>query len=350
MLPKVVPKAEAQAAGRRAVAKARVDRKPAWAASVSKAEPRVRKVAAKGAHPAAKVDPRVLGAKTAAAVRAANKVVPAQAWVKKPTAAMAWAARGRTRQVTTLMMPGTPKPAKRAVVHKAVRSRAANGAIQAAAAKDAACEFLQYHFKTLHNMADQEQSTGLLKLLEDQLADLYYVEKQLVKALPKMAEKANNEELRTAFQEHLEETQNQVGRQEEIFSLLEIPVEAKKCPAIDGILEEGTEIMEEFADDEALDAGLVSAGQKVEHYEICSYGCMKAWASQLGLDEVVALIDETLEEEKAADEKLTTIAETVVNIEAGTEGTEEAEETQTADGSDGAARGGRASKGARKGS
>ncbi len=176
--------------------------------------------------------------------------------------------------------------------------------------------------------AKKEESTGLRKLLEHQLADLYYVEKQLVKALPKMAKKAGNEELRTAFEEHLEETQNQVGRLEEIFGHLELPAKAKQCPAIDGILEEGKEIMEEFADDAALDAGLVSAAQKVEHYEITSYGSMKAWAEQLGLEEVVALIDETLEEEKGADEKLTGIAEAVVNIEAETEGAEEEEEVK----------------------
>src|SRR6187549_1972779 len=99
--------------------------------------------------------------------------------------------------------------------------------------------------------AKKEESTGLMKLLEDQLADLYYVEKQLVKAIPKMAKKAKNEELRTAFEGHLEETQNQVGRLEEIFGHLELPAKAKKCPAIDGILEEGTEIMEEFSDDPA---------------------------------------------------------------------------------------------------
>jgi ferritin-like metal-binding protein YciE len=110
----------------------------------------------------------------------------------------------------------------------------------------------------------------------------------------------------------------------DVRGILGKPAKAKKCPAIDGILEEGKEIMDEFADDVALDAGLVSAAQKVEHYEITSYGSMKAWAEQLGLEEVVGLIDETLEEEKAADEKLTGIAEEVVNVEADEE--EEADE------------------------
>jgi len=173
----------------------------------------------------------------------------------------------------------------------------------------------------------KETSTGLRKLLEDQLADTYYAEKQLVKAMPKMAKAATNDELREAFEGHLEETLVQVRRLEEVFGLMEMPVKGKKCPAIDGILEEGKEIMEEFADDAALDAGLVSAGQKAEHYEITCYGCMVAWAEQLGLEDVAGLLNETLEEEKGADEKLSTIAETV-NEAAETEGEEEEEEEE----------------------
>jgi ferritin-like metal-binding protein YciE len=174
----------------------------------------------------------------------------------------------------------------------------------------------------------KNESSGLMKLFEDQLADLYYVEKQLLKALPKMAKKATNEELSEAFTDHLAETETQVGRLEDIFASIGKTAKAKKCPAIDGILEEGKEIMEEFADDAALDAGLVSAAQKVEHYEITSYGSLKAWAEQLELTEAVALIEETMDEEKAADEKLSEIAETVVNIEADEE--EEEEEVVTA--------------------
>ena len=169
----------------------------------------------------------------------------------------------------------------------------------------------------------KNESTGLMKLFEDQLADLYYVEKQLLKALPKMAKKATNEELSEAFTDHLAETETQVGRLEDIFASIGKTAKAKKCPAIDGILEEGKEIMEEFADDAALDAGLVSAAQKVEHYEITSYGSLKAWSEQLELTEAVALIEETMDEEKAADEKLSEIAETVVNIEADEEEEEE---------------------------
>jgi ferritin-like metal-binding protein YciE len=173
-------------------------------------------------------------------------------------------------------------------------------------------------------MAKKEQSVGLRKLLEDQLADSYYAEKQLLKALPKMAKNATNDELREAFTSHLEETKEQVSRLEQVFQLMDMPAKGKTCPAIDGIVEEGKEIMEEFADDTALDAGLISAGQKAEHYEISCYGGMVAWAEQLGLDEVADLLKETLEEEKAADEKLSAISETV-NQAADAEGEEEEE-------------------------
>ncbi len=171
-------------------------------------------------------------------------------------------------------------------------------------------------------MAKKEESVGLRKLLEDQIADSYYAEKQLLKALPKMAKAASNDELREAFEGHLEETNEQVARLEQVFQLMDMPVKGKVCPAIDGILDEGKEIMEEFADDAALDAGLISAGQKAEHYEISCYGCMIAWATELGLDDVAGLLSETLEEEKGADEKLSGIGETV-NAEANVEGEEE---------------------------
>lgn len=160
-------------------------------------------------------------------------------------------------------------------------------------------------------MATKEKAVGLRKLLEDQLADSYYAEKQLVKALPKMAKAATNGDLRNAFTTHLEETKEQVKRLEQVFELMDMPAKGKVCPAIDGILEEGKEIMDEFSDDPALDAGLVSAAQKAEHYEISCYGCMSAWAEQLGLEDVVALLNETLEEEKGADEKLSDISGTV---------------------------------------
>jgi ferritin-like metal-binding protein YciE len=170
---------------------------------------------------------------------------------------------------------------------------------------------------TTTTMAKQNNAPkGLQKLLEDSMADIYYAEKQILKALPKMAKAAENEDLAEGFRTHLEETKEQVSRLEEAFAALGKPAKGKKCPAIDGILEEGTEIMDEFKGDPALDAGLVAAAQKVEHYEITSYGSMVAWAAQLGHDDVAELLQATLDEEKATDEKLTEVAETVVNIEA----------------------------------
>lgn len=166
-------------------------------------------------------------------------------------------------------------------------------------------------------MAKKNETKDLNKLLEDQLQDLYYVEKQLTKAIPKMAKAANNEELSEAFSAHLEETKGQVARLEQVFKLMGKPAKAKKCPAIDGILEECTELMDEFKGQPALDAGLIDGGQKVEHYEIATYGSVAAWAELLGLEDVAALLNETLEEEKGADEKLTEISATV-NEEANT--------------------------------
>ena len=166
----------------------------------------------------------------------------------------------------------------------------------------------------------KQASTGLQKLMEHQVADIYYAEKQILKALPKMAKAAYTAELREAFTEHAEETQGQIERLEQVFEALGLPAKGKKCPAIDGILEEGKEMMEEFADDEALDAALVAAAQKVEHYEIATYGNLAAWATQLGHDDVASLLSETLEEEKGADEKLTHICETLINTESEEEG------------------------------
>lgn len=168
----------------------------------------------------------------------------------------------------------------------------------------------------------KEPVTGLRKLLQDQVADIYYAEKKLIPALKKMAKQASNEDLSEAFADHHEETLGHVARLEEVFAALDMPVKGKKCDAIDGILQEATGMMEEFADDAALDAALVGAAQKVEHYEIASYGSMVAWAEQLGLEDVAGLLNETLEEERSADEKLTELAEGVVNA-AGDEDNEE---------------------------
>ena len=153
-------------------------------------------------------------------------------------------------------------------------------------------------------------------LFEDTLKDIYYAEKTILKALPKMAKAAHSEELRTAFRKHFEETEGQVSRLERIFKLADVTPRGKKCEAIEGILGEGTEIMKEFKGAPALDAGLVSAAQAVEHYEIARYGTLKRWAEQLGLSEAIKLLDATLTEEKKTDASLTELADMTINEQA----------------------------------
>jgi ferritin-like metal-binding protein YciE len=150
-------------------------------------------------------------------------------------------------------------------------------------------------------------------LFHDMLKDVYYAEKQILKTLPKLAKKADSDELRQAFQHHLKETEGQVERLEEIFELIEEKPKGKNCPAIMGIIEEGEEIIKEYKDSPALDAGLLSAAQAVEHYEIARYGTLKAWAGELGLKDAMKLLDETLKEEVKTDETLSEIAETAIN-------------------------------------
>src|SRR5882757_4016076 len=153
-------------------------------------------------------------------------------------------------------------------------------------------------------------------LFLDTLKDVYFAEKQILKALPKMAKAAHAEELRAAFEKHHGETEGQVERLEQIFELLDKPARAKTCEAIQGILDEGKEIMDEYKGTEALDAGLLAAAQAVEHYEISRYGTLKQWALQLGMKDAARLLDETLQEEKKTDESLTTLAEAAVNLAA----------------------------------
>src|SRR6195952_5609142 len=148
-------------------------------------------------------------------------------------------------------------------------------------------------------------------LFLDTLKDIYYAEKQIYKALPKMAKAANSDKLRTAFEKHHDETEGQVERLEQIFELLGKAARGKKCDAIEGILDEGKEIMDEYADTSALDAGLLAAAQAVEHYEISRYGTLKAWAGKLNMPQAVKLLDQTLAEEKKTDDTLTKIGETV---------------------------------------
>ncbi|MGI8978617.1 MAG: ferritin-like domain-containing protein [Pirellulaceae bacterium] len=158
----------------------------------------------------------------------------------------------------------------------------------------------------------------LQELLTDELKDLYSAENQLLKALPKMAKAASSPELKAAFEEHLEETKGQVDRLVTIFEQLEGSPKGKKCKAMEGLLEEGSEFIEAEGDEAVKDAGLICAAQKVEHYEIASYGCARTFATLLGLDEVANLLQDTLDEEGNADKKLTELAETVINVEAAT--------------------------------
>lgn len=171
--------------------------------------------------------------------------------------------------------------------------------------------------------SNSDVAQGLTDLFEDMLKDIYWAEKALLKALPKMAKKATSEELVSALESHLEETQGQVERCEQIFELMDKAPKAKKCEAMDGLIKESQEIMETTEQGPVRDAGIIAAGQKVEHYEIASYGTMKAFARILGLSQVEELLEETLNEEKGADEKLSTVAESLINIEAAEEDEDE---------------------------
>ncbi len=153
----------------------------------------------------------------------------------------------------------------------------------------------------------------LKALFLHQLKDTYFAENAILKALPQMAEAAESEELRGAFAVHLKETEGQVKRLEQIFEMVGEKPEGIPCKAIQGIIEEGQEILQEFEDGEALDAGLIAAAQAVEHYEIARYGTLLAWAKQLGLSEAEGLIEETLVEEENTDQVLSELAEDAIN-------------------------------------
>jgi len=166
---------------------------------------------------------------------------------------------------------------------------------------------------------------SLRDALVEELKDLYNAEKQLTKALPKLARRATSDELRDAFESHLEETEGQITRLERVFELLDEKPRGKHCAGIAGIIEEGGDVMQEEAEDSVMDAMLIASGQRAEHYEIGAYGSVIAWAEALELTEVAQLLNETLAEEKAADEKLSAIAESGIN-EAATAGESEEDE------------------------
>lgn len=153
-------------------------------------------------------------------------------------------------------------------------------------------------------------------LFHDTLRDIYYAERKILKSLPKMARAARSPELKAAFEKHREQTEGQIERLQKVFEIIGKAARGKTCDAIEGILAEGDEIMEEYKDNVALDAGLLAAAQAVEHYEITRYGTLKRWAEVLGLTEAAALLDETLQEESQTDVDLTAIADAAVNAEA----------------------------------
>ncbi|SRR5258705_6868020 len=164
--------------------------------------------------------------------------------------------------------------------------------------------------------SSSKASQGLRDLFEDELKDIYWAEKALTKAIPKMVKNATSEELVSALNDHLEVTKGHVDRLEESFNILGKPARAKKCEAMAGLVKEAEEIMEDTEEGVVRDAGIISAAQKVEHYEIASYGTLCAFAKTLGEDEVTSLLQQTLDEEKEADQKLTQIAESSINAEA----------------------------------
>jgi len=199
---------------------------------------------------------------------------------------------------------------------KSVKSSSQNGAASSAKGKKTA--------------AKSDAASGLRDLFEDSLKDIYWAEKALTKAIPKMIKNATSEELVAALTDHLEVTKNQVARVEQVFASLGVKAQAKKCAAMEGLVKEAEEIMSETEDGVVRDAGIISAAQKVEHYEIATYGTLAAFAKILNETEVADLLMETLNEEKEADDKLSEVAETSINVEAAAEDTEEDEEEEAA--------------------
>jgi ferritin-like metal-binding protein YciE len=161
-----------------------------------------------------------------------------------------------------------------------------------------------------------KEQKKLDELFHDTLKDIYFAEKKILAALPKMAKAAQSEELRAAFEKHHGETEGQVERLEQVFATIDKKPQGKTCAAIVGITDEGAEIMQEYKGSPALDAGLLAAARAVEHYEISRYGTLIAWAEELGLDDAVPLLQETLDEEEATDDALTEIAKTAINQQA----------------------------------
>ena len=181
------------------------------------------------------------------------------------------------------------------------------------------------------------QATQLMKLFEAELKDIYWAEKALTKAIPKMIKNATSEELIEALENHLEETKEHVAHVEQVFEIIGKKATAKKCEAMEGLIKEAEQIMAECEEGAMRDAGIISAGQKVEHYEIATYGTLRQFAETLGLNDAAELLQTILDEEKAADAKLTEVAVTAVNVmaneeEADEESDEESEEESEEEG------------------
>jgi ferritin-like metal-binding protein YciE len=172
------------------------------------------------------------------------------------------------------------------------------------------------------------ESGTLYDAFMDELKDAYDAEKQLTRALPKLAKAATSPELRAAFESHLEETRGQIDRLERAFEVLDEKAKGKHCDGIAGIIEEGNSVMGEDFDESTMDACLIASGQRAEHYEMAAYGTLVAWANALGHTEVAALLEQTLNEEKAADDKLTKLAEGGINQQAADAPGEEEEEEE----------------------
>lgn len=161
-----------------------------------------------------------------------------------------------------------------------------------------------------------QNETGLRELLEDQLKDVYWAEKAITKAMPEMVEKVTSQELVDALTEHMEQTVQQVTRLENVFEILGIKAEAVKCEAMEGLIDEAEDIVDDLDEGPVRDAGIIAAAQKIEHYEMATYGSLRSFANILGEFEAASLLEETLDEEKETDRRLTDIAESIINIEA----------------------------------
>jgi ferritin-like metal-binding protein YciE len=192
---------------------------------------------------------------------------------------------------------------------------------------------------------DDVKATSLRELYIQELKDLYDAENQITKALPKMMKESSSDELRSALEEHLEVTKEQARRIEQIFSNMGERLKAEKCKGVEGVIKEGSELLKEAEDEDVRDAGIIASAQKVEHYEIASYGTVRTYAQLLGEDEAARLLQQTLEEEKEADQKLNGLAEEI-NVEAGGEEVEERPARRSASRTSGRRTGGRSRRAA----